>query len=746
MIEGRDSLAQVKTLVRGRVGVLADASQTRHWNFPWNDADRETDFRDIDWEVFRGRDHESLLTALGEKSKPRRLACLVISTGFLQSAANREWIAREEVSLAIKRANSEGMGLLVMPSRIPEEVGPFPLTFLPDDCTVSYKYRDPEVCELSKFHVDNSLSRGPLVEWGPDHGSPPVAQGKTRVLVDMVNDSLSRWRGLFASRDAKSGDVLLSRRTTGRICVSTIDIDRCAPELFVGVVKRLIRTSGLLLVVPDERFDEADEKFGLIWMQQLPAALHASVMRWASSDGARDAAIQALEDSFSHLMFFTDAASVATTYRVDALAHRLENGGSVTYVMEWTDQEVVIPIEGTPGYLNVLREAEANFLDQQTEIDSTTFNLFGFALVAAAARKTIHDQDLVPSLFSIERSQEIILDAMHNRVRGYSVGSVDDLVLPTTNLLLSVSTLRNNAIGAFSKDSESKVAAVHAWLTEKLEDRSVSEADLEQASESIGMYLRVCGPEHLPDCLAALADHERRGSGSIRVDEDPVFRILHSSGFLDPDEELEVDPRTIEDLVTVARSADEDFEARAISYLLLLEFAKHQPLGKSFVVGGSNVAGPDESHHDDSDRRMWRDQRARIFELTAERNSLRREYSLALKSSRIAWAVLAIVCGLLLAGGVLLLTLGTEWDIKHDAGLYFGSIAAVFVLSGILVRKLDRGDRARMIPAWSWKTIKILGFFREADRNSDSKDHLAGQDTAQRQETSADTSKVRQSN
>lgn len=705
----------LKYIVRAPVGVFADASQSRHWPFPWSVQSQETAGDRFDWNVYHEENREDLLGDLGDHGNQRKLACVVIASSALQLQESREWLRQEHVASAFQRAINSGMGLVILPSRIPEDTSPLPLSFLPHECSADFVHQRSMEIPMDQIRIPDHRKVG-LFDISDLATANTSGTGRTTVLNSFHTDSPHAWESLLLREpDGQLGDVFLSRSTRGRIAVSTLQLDLKWPDLLFALVQRAVRPSGLLVVSDASQVAKPSDRGVRRWMRVVPGTLHAAATTCATEFEQATSEVPGA-DAFSHLVFFGHPLPTAEARK--ELAHRVENGGSATYVVGDRESEMVLSIRGEPEYLAYADEAERRILERQSDIDSTMFNLVAFALTAAKARKCISDRNLVPRLFSSERVASIVSNAYFIRTAGSGNGSIDHLVIPTVNALLAIATLGpiDEALRDRGLTASSDVQKSHRWVIQLLRDPKLDPHDRAEVYRIMHKFISVCGIDSLSDELRQWWNSQASMNVIVDPTDDLVFATwqsflrAHTDGQLAQIDELSAH---IDELETVTCIPNGNFESLVYAYLLLMEAASALPLGSHGAASTSNPKSDRQGGPQDSDTELVKQQNARITQLRNERDYLESEYSFSLTSSRAAWGALAIVLTVILIGGLLALTLLSDWDIKHDAGLYFGFIAALIVVCSILVRKMQWYRRWQMVPGWMWRIIRILGFFRE---------------------------------
>ncbi len=710
------------------VGVFADASQSRHWPRPWSEGAEGVFGGRFEWKVFHEDNRGGLLNALGGDGKPRSLACVVIASAALQLDQSRSWLQQDHVVETFRSAIDSGMGLVILPSRIAEDASPFLLSLLPYDSQGTFVHARPEKVP-SSLRIPEELRKGLFTKAAvSDYSSTGNTESEMpSVLSSFEPESDENWKSLLKRKPmGKSGDVFLSRSTRGRIAVSTLQLDLAWQDLLLALIQRSVRPSGLLIVSTGSRVARMDRQAVRRWMRVIPESLHAATTESRTESGAPIGSYPGANE-FSHLVLLQHKLPDGKARR--ELVHRIENGGSATYVVGHHEPEILLSVRGEPQYLQLAREAECRMLERKADVDATMFNLLAFALTAETARGCISDPDMIPSLFVRERVSEIVFNAFLVRTAASRNRSIDDLLVPTIYALLALATLGDlkSNLGDRRLPYARDIKKAHNWAVQefqKLEPESHGKREVLQVFQR---FHAVCGLHELSDEFRQWFEHEASVHDNENSGDNVVFKVLRkyetstASG-----KEIQIDSVDLEDLETSARLLDQNFEAMGYAYLLLMGAAKAQPLGalESRWQGapgsttGTTVVSPESG--------TVKDQDLLIMRLRNQVHRLENEYEYALKSSKVAWGVLVPFLGVLLAS-LLTVILISDWQIKNDPGLYFGLGAALIVVASILVQRMQWYRRKEMVPGWLWTIIRILGLFR--GQNSDDRSPPAASDT-----------------
>ena len=427
-------------VVPAPVGVFADASQSRHWPRPWSKRAEGVSSGRFEWKVFHEDNRGGLLNALGGDGKPRSLACVVVASAALQLEQSRSWLQQDHVVETFRSALDSGMGLVILPSRIAEDVSPFPLSLLPYDSQGKFVHTRPEKVP-SSLRIPEELRKGLFTKAAvSDYSSTGNSEREMpSVLTSFEPESDENWKSLLKRKAVgKSGDVFLSRSTRGRIAVSTLQLDLAWQDLLLALIQRSVRPSGLLIVSSGSSVVPMDRRAARRWMRVIPESLHAATTE-RRTESEEPVGSYPGANEFSHLVLVQHKLPDGKTRR--ELVHRIENGGSATYVVGHLESEVLLSVRGEPQYLQLAREAERRMLERKADVDATMFNLLAFALTAAKARGSISDTDMIPSLFVRERVSEIVFNAFLLRTAASRHRSIDHLLVPTVYVLLAIASL-----------------------------------------------------------------------------------------------------------------------------------------------------------------------------------------------------------------------------------------------------------------------------------------------------------------
>lgn len=422
--------APIEVLRLGIVAVVESGSDTAHYpRFNHGTYDSLA----VPWLRLQFYDETELDWLLSEPLG-RRFAAVVFTPGAIALPSVRDIVGRRAKTLG--EALTHGVGLVIGATSL-GGIERFDLSFLPEGSQVSLlqlgmRSMAGRVCvnglperQLSEAEGREALS-GVTVAASHAFGWSDAA---TLQRPDGTVETVA-WRAQFGR---------------GRVIVTILPFERLGwHEVIELMLTRATRSRGCLILGCDRP---------PAWYEEVA---DGEALARLVCPGSDPDALNRLMDNFAQLRLCRDATWQAVNCLTrKALLARLENDGTVEFAADGPDEVIYSRLSGVPQYLLRLRKAQADLIDLVSDLHaSPTFHVLAMAILCMTAKHVVQDTLYVPDLLRIGTARSVVEVAVARRV---NEGSVDGLLLPTTNMLAAASIT-----GAAPETAASMVAWIKA--------------------------------------------------------------------------------------------------------------------------------------------------------------------------------------------------------------------------------------------------------------------------------------------
>jgi hypothetical protein len=402
----------IDVLRLGTVAVVESASDSAHYPaFNHRTYDRIS----IPWLRLKFYDETELDWLLAEPLE-RRFAAVAFTPGAIALPSVRDAMERQAETLA--EALQHGVGLVISATSL-GGMERFDLSFLPEGSQVSLvqagmrsmagSVRIDDITErqLSEAEGWQALS-GVTVAASHAFGWLDAA---TLRRSDGTVETVA-WRAQFGR---------------GRVIVAVLPFERLGwHEVIERMLTRATRSRSCLILGRDS---------APAWYEEMADGEALARISYPHGD---QKALNQLLDNFAELRLCRDATWDAVgclTHK--ALLARLENDGTVEFAADGPNEVIYSRLAGVPQYLLRLRQVQADLIDMVSGMHaSPTFHVLAMAILCRTAEHVVQDPLFVPDLLRMETARSMVEGAIAHRV---SNGSVDELLLPTVNILAAAS-------------------------------------------------------------------------------------------------------------------------------------------------------------------------------------------------------------------------------------------------------------------------------------------------------------------
>ncbi|HUX04444.1 MAG TPA: hypothetical protein VMV53_06000 [Acidimicrobiales bacterium] len=406
-------------------------------------------FKDLDdpWLRLSYFDESSLDDLLGTRLH-ERFAAVYFTAGAMQLPSIREQITQYGPSL--NTSIHAGLGVIISAHTL-GAAERFDLDFLPEGRQVSFV--STKMRAISGQILFAGVASQELVTRNNQVGMTALA---------LATSQAAEWKeSVTLIRDDGAREALAWRtQLGGGFLIATVlpleRLDTC--ETLESGLIRATRGRGHLIIGPGSR---------PAWYASPPPGDFVFELEF---DHLPQEKMEEIERKFSHVHFCEGVEWRSLALTKADLLQRLENGGSIEFPASGPQGTIFARLAGTPRYLKILNVAQRDLAARiPTLSQSPTFQLLAFALLVKAANEVVRSPQHVPEVLRLESLRALLDATTSKRVSG---GSVDELLLPTTNILCALRVLER------SRPSE-VAQSLERWIRDH-----AAESDPDQRSQA----------------------------------------------------------------------------------------------------------------------------------------------------------------------------------------------------------------------------------------------------------------------